>query len=354
MIYAPVLITTLNRHSHFLRLMRSLKNNEWANYTDVYVALDFPPSEKYKEGWRIIKDYLENDDFSIFKSFHVIYREHNYGFEGNADDLLAQLYEKYDRFIILEDDLELSPNYLEFMDRCLDMFQDNAEVVAVTGYCYPLPWNVSEKATCMKQNFNAAAWGRGFWKYKRQQYYEYIFSGTMLKDVDRIIKNKDYKQMIDASMREYIPAAVSPSKRFHKFMYFPCDISMRAYLVVKGSYIISPVVSKVRNSGFDGSGVYCQDIKVADGLTAGTYNYSEQPIDEQTSFELILDDSNNLRNNRDMLNLFDKRTHKQMIFTKLFLWIITHCGVQVAKCLAVLLFPWEILERVLYKIHLWK
>ena len=48
--YAPVLITTLCRSEHFVRLIKSLKANDWAQYTDVYIAVDFPPSEKYHNG----------------------------------------------------------------------------------------------------------------------------------------------------------------------------------------------------------------------------------------------------------------------------------------------------------------
>ena len=50
--------------------------------------------------------------------------------------------------------------------------------------------------------------------------------------------------------------------------------------------IISPITSKVRNHGFDGSGEYCQnvsDIKKRK-TTAQNYDYSHQPIDTTYSF----------------------------------------------------------------------
>lgn len=350
MIYTPVLITTLCRYEHLARLLESLKANSWAKYTDVYLGLDYPPSEKYRNGWNNIISYLDNGDFSTFKSFNVVKRDKNYGFENNADDLLNQLQSKYDRFIVLEDDLELSPNYLEYMNKCLDAFENDPSVVAVTGYSYPVKWDVSEGATCMKQNYNAAAWGRGFWKSKRTVYLQYISSGQMLRDVGKVIANKSYKKMIDASLREYIPATMSPSKRLHKFMYFPCDISLRAYLAVDDKYIISPVVSKVRNYGFDGSGIYCQNIDIIDGQTAGSYNYGLQPIDSNNSFELIVDSFNNIEINHEKLNTFDKRTPKQMALTKTYMWIINYWGVNVARIIAIIYFPFEVIERLSNKI----
>ena len=45
--YAPVIIVTLNRYEHFKRCLDSLEKCTGANKTDVYVGLDYPPSEKY-------------------------------------------------------------------------------------------------------------------------------------------------------------------------------------------------------------------------------------------------------------------------------------------------------------------
>lgn len=50
-VYAPVLIPTLCRSEHFIRCIESLKRNTWAQYTDVFIGLDYPPSEKYFDGY---------------------------------------------------------------------------------------------------------------------------------------------------------------------------------------------------------------------------------------------------------------------------------------------------------------
>ena len=49
---APVIIGTLNRFEHFHDCLESLEKCTMADETDVYVALDYPPSEKYVEGWK--------------------------------------------------------------------------------------------------------------------------------------------------------------------------------------------------------------------------------------------------------------------------------------------------------------
>ena len=77
--YAPVLIPTLNRYEHLKKCLESLSRCTWAEETEVYVALDYPPSEKYMEGWKKNKEFLENCGDMGFKKLHLIERKENYG-----------------------------------------------------------------------------------------------------------------------------------------------------------------------------------------------------------------------------------------------------------------------------------
>lgn len=349
--YAPVVIPTLCRSEHFIRLMGSLKSNGWAKYTDVFIGLDYPPSEMYRDGWHEICDYVATGDFSSFASFQVIKRTKNYGFYNNSKDLIDRIYEKYDRVIELADDLEVSPNFIEYMDKCLDAFEEDPNIVTIAGYAYPVNWATIMGATCMKQDFNAAEWGRASWKAKTLRYKPYIESGQMLDELPEVISKERYEKMIDAGLREYIPAATYP--RFYKtgMMKRCCDIAMRAYLAVGEKYCISPIISKVRNYGFDGSGLYCQGITEFDNLTAGTYDYANQPIDEAASYDVVLNDESLLEENRKRLNIFDKRTPDQMAQTKRLLWLINNVGIWSAKTYMLFNMPFDVLQRVLGKIR---
>ena len=76
MIYAPVIIPTLCRYEHFVRCVESLRKNTWAQYTDVYIGLDYPAKESHREGYEKIKDYLKQN-FTEFNHFTVIIRKKN-------------------------------------------------------------------------------------------------------------------------------------------------------------------------------------------------------------------------------------------------------------------------------------
>ena len=143
MIYAPIYIPTLCRSEHFQKCIESLKVNTWAKYTDVYIALDYPPSEKYRAGYEKICRYLENSEFDCFKSFNVVKREKNYGAGLNSKKMREFISKRYDRWIYAEDDIVFSPIFLEYMDKALESYKDDDSVIGINGYTYPLPYKVN-------------------------------------------------------------------------------------------------------------------------------------------------------------------------------------------------------------------
>lgn len=351
--YAPILIPTVCRYQHFRECLESLARCTWADKTDVYVIVDYPGQDNHWNGYRKITAFLKQCGDMGFNSLNITYRETNYFFagKGNLRTMLQTLNGKYDRFIYSEDDNVFSTNFLVYMNKCLEEYKDDPNVIITTGYSYPIQWDVSSGATCLKQNVCAAVWGVGFWMNKYEDFSKSILSGKLLNDIDYTINSKLYTRLIDASLREYIPAALSPWRDGQRIFMNITDIALRAYLAVADKYVVSPVVSKVRNLGFDGSGAYCQTINTnLNGDTAGTYNYSQQPIDENDTFELVLDSKQNDKENRNRLNRFDVRTPAQMRRTRLYLWLMTHFGVWAGKTCAIILFPFDFGLRAFRKV----
>lgn len=315
MIYAPVLITTLCRDVHFIRLIESLKRNTWAKYTDVFIGLDFPPSEKYREGYNRICQYLESN-FDDFRSFNVIKRTKNYGSLKNMTDLREMVLKTHDRFIRTDDDAEFSPNFLEYMNKCLMKYEDDPNVVAVTGYSYPINWSVSKNANILKENFSCPMWGTGFWKDKYLKICDYIIGGKLIEKQNDIIKGR-IQNMMHRAQWEYMNMCIS-SEYKRTLASKLSDISFRMYLSVEDKSVIVPTVSKVRNWGFDGTGEYCQEVFVTNSkvLTSHTYPYNSQPIDYSGSFNVIEDLDNNNRLNRKIMNQFDTLPLKYIVRTK--------------------------------------
>lgn len=312
MIYAPVIIPTLCRYEHFVRCVESLRKNTWAQYTDVYIGLDYPAKESHREGYEKIKDYLKQN-FTEFNHFTVIIRKKNYGASRNFVELRRACSEKYDRYIVMEDDIECSPVFLEYMDKMLEKYQDDESVIAVTGYCPPIQLKHREGANAIKQQLEAYTWGIGRWKNKTEQTIDYLSGSTLKKKFDEVYSSRRLFKMTDWAITDYIRSVVY-SDFLSRGLEFLTDVTMRIFLTVTNKYVIMPTKTKTRNLGFDGSGLYCPEVSLNSNsrVTSSNYDYAHQSIDESTSFEPNVDEDFDNDLNREEFNHFDYVSKQDM------------------------------------------
>lgn len=320
---APILVTTLCRDKHFIRLIESLKKNTWAENTEIYVGLDFPSKKEHYDGYNRILSYLKGD-FAEFKGFHVIQRKKNYGSLRNMTELREYVLQSYDCFIRTDDDAEFSPNFIKYMNVCLEKYKYDKEVLAVVGYSYPVNWNVSETSTVFKQNFICPVWGVGFWKDKYNEMYRRIVTDKELKKIAKqVIAGNAFKRMMRTSQSEYVDLCLSPD--FDTTLAaVVSDISINMYMAINDMFVIMPVRSKVRNWGFDGSGEYCssyQGNSRTSRFTAYNYPYDSQQIDCDVDFHIVEDSMWAINRNRRLFNTFDVLPLKTRILSSCKLWI---------------------------------
>ena len=284
---APIYIPTLCRDEHFIKGLESLKKNGWAKYTEVYIALDYPAKETHWDGYRKICEYLENGDFSVFAGFYVIKREKNIGSLANIDSMRDELMEKYDRWIMAEDDIEFSSVFLEYMNKCLDLFEHDPEVFAVNGYTYPVSYKISEGSNVVKQFATVSEWGIGYWKEKYLKARDLIQNDYLRNSFSSAARSGILDRMVNSRRCDYINYALSGNN--DPLYSHMTDISMGIYINLNEMCVISPALSKTRNHGFDGSGLYCGKIEHAGGKHSMDYDYARQEMDMSESIEIIPD-----------------------------------------------------------------
>ena len=290
-----IVIPTLCRNKHLEKCLDSLMKNPWAQYVDLYIGLDYPISDSHWPGYREILKLMEYD-FSMFRSFHLFKRATNYGACKNIQTLFQEVIKEHEQLIYIEDDTEFSENYLEYMLKALDYFRDDQDVISVSGYSYPVQLMAEDDCNIITQNAICNTWGVGFWKNK----YE-VFRKEIEDDLS-LIRDFSYNQRHCKFSRyrkvDYINcvAGVDPDDRDVRelcpIFTNVTDIAMGVYMQVNGKYQAMPLVSKVRNNGFDGTGLYCQNVKSAKfgKVTSDTYDYSRQPLDQNKEFALCYDD----------------------------------------------------------------
>lgn len=272
--YAPVIIPTLNRYSHFKRCLESLECCIGADKTDVYVGLDYPPSDSYVDGWKKIESYLsKKEESNGFKKLIVFKRSQNCGISGpmsNSSLLMKEVAKKHSTYIFTEDDNEFSPNFLEFINIGLLKYEGDNRVLAVSGYLFPEIPEINDGPAFLAQF--SSAWGTGYW-------FEKQFEHAKMGDkafVDGVLYSwktswRLYKKRA-ASLNGFI------SMHFRNKYYE--DVMKSAEMLIYEKYSLFPSSSKVRNWGHDGTGVHCD----------ATDKYIKQKIDGNKE----VDDFNNI------------------------------------------------------------
>lgn len=258
----PVIIPTLNRYVHLKRCIESLKSNTHANETELIIGLDYPPAEKYVDGYKKVKEYV----YSLigFRKVTVLERTENYGPEKNYSDLIKYAYNYYDAVIFTEDDNEFSPCFLDFMNKALEKYRDDDRVSCVQGY------NDDKYRKYPGSNVmfvrSGGAWGFGQWRDK--QY---------MLDVDSVFSRRVLSSFRDSwKIFTTFPAVLNMLISMDQKKVIWGDICYSCLNVLNNRYQLKPRISLVRNLGNDGSGLHC-------GVDS---HYSEQYIETAKVFDL--------------------------------------------------------------------
>lgn len=259
--YYPVFIPTLNRYEHFKRCVESLAKNTHAIQTELVVGLDYPPNDKYMEGYLKIRDYIPT--ISGFRKVTVFERTENLGAERNGKELLKYGFDNYDAVISTEDDNEFSPCFLDYMNKALDYYWHDMKVFSVSGFLNKRFYG--EIDTPLLFSYDNNAWGMGLWKHK--------FVEIDLESFDKIIRSFSKSWKVFKTSPGIFGMLISMVKGKHVWG----DVFWSVSNILNNTCQLRPSYSLVRNTGYDGSGLHCG---------TNSLEYSNQKISENLVFDI--------------------------------------------------------------------
>ena len=268
--YAPVIIPTLCRFDHFKQCIESLAANKLAPQTELYIGLDYPPAEKYVEGWKQIKDYIPT--IQGFKSVVTLEATENLTAQGNIEALKKHIRQLgYDSYIFTEDDNVFSPNFLEYANWGLKEFENDNSIFAVVGFKRV---NVEFLKNNVYKYPRYVAWGFATWFNRSDKLNEY-------KDIERLKRLiKSWPLSIIFNKKVFTAVSII---RMIKTNYILED-TLPSLIPKDEMYCIYPKVSMVRNIGFDGSGLHCGNKKETANM------YLSLKIDENIDFVPVIEE----------------------------------------------------------------
>jgi hypothetical protein len=156
--FAPIIVFVYKRLRHTQQTIESLIKNNLSEKSDLFVFSDGAKSDKSENNVKEVRNYIKT--IEGFKSVRIIEREKNFGLAGSIVTGVTEIINKYGKVIVLEDDMIVSPYFLQYMNETLNFYEKEDKVISVHAYVYP----VREKLPNTFFIKGADCWGWGTWQ----------------------------------------------------------------------------------------------------------------------------------------------------------------------------------------------
>jgi len=155
---APVIIFCYRRKIE--KLIESLLKNKEAFNSELFIFSDGFKSNHDKKDVLNLRKTLKK--IKGFKSINIFESTKNKGLANSVISGVNFVIKKFKRVIVLEDDLIVSPYFLNYMNACLDHYTKNKKIWSISGYGPSLP--------CLKHynkevylSKRSSSWGWSTW-----------------------------------------------------------------------------------------------------------------------------------------------------------------------------------------------
>ena len=249
--FAPVLVFAYNRPVHLQQTLDALRQCEGIAETALYIYCDGPKANATPETLANIGRVREIANAQHFaKSTTVRTRDENRGLANSVIHGVAEVATCHGRVIVLEDDIEVSPGFLRFMNLALDFYEDYPAVFSIGGHSH------GRRALGIPQNYphdvfaspRACSWGYATWgdRWRRVDWQD----GASWREC---LENPRLRAAFDRGgadlskmLRQHIEGKID--SWFIRFLF--AHFKHRAVSIL-------PCDTLARNTGCDGSGVHC-------------------------------------------------------------------------------------------------
>lgn len=241
---APIVLFVFNRPEHTRKTIESLKNNSLAAESELFVFADGARNENDQKNVNAVKSIV--DGLDGFKSVTVVHRAINYGLAKSVIGGVSDVLERFGKAIMIEDDLQFSPHFLDYMNEALVRYEDDPRIFSIGGYSPPLvmPEGYSEDSYL---SYRCCTWGWATWAdrwnkvdWDVKDFDKFINDSAAVKRFNR--GGDDMSQIFELQMA----GKVNSWGIRWDYAHFKND-----------AYCFRPAYGIVGNTGNDGSGVHC-------------------------------------------------------------------------------------------------
>ncbi len=247
---APIILFVYKRPTHTKQTIEYLRRNSLAKQSDLFIFSEFPKKSEFEKEVEQVRQYIKTIDG--FKSVTIVERPVFMGLAQSVIKGVSSVFEKYDRVIVLEDDILTAPFFLEYMNEGLDKYENDNRIFSVTGFIYPPNlmkiYKEYDKDVCLLPR--ASSWGWATWKnrwekadWEVRDFKEFNASSDLQKQYDKTGYDKS-RMLINQMNKKVDSWAIRWDYTHYKHNAFG----------------VFPVKSLINNIGLDESGTHTKKL----------------------------------------------------------------------------------------------
>lgn len=240
-----LLIIAFNRPDHTKRLLESLEKNPEYWKLPVYIFIDGPRNSNDTEKIRNVEDICRSrrPDAVISRS------PKNKGLRQSVVKAVSTVLDRAEKIIVLEDDLIVSPAFLNYMLKGLETYTSDENVMSIHGYS--IKGRFSTSSTYFLPG--ADCWGWGTWRRAWEHYTD--DADLLLRELSaRNLESKFSLNHKGPHLDLLVAAAEGTIDSW--------AIRWHTSAFLRGGVTLYPARSLVQNTGMDGSGTHSGNTKI--------------------------------------------------------------------------------------------
>ncbi|MCS7086641.1 MAG: glycosyltransferase, partial [Bacteroidia bacterium] len=248
---SPIVLFVYNRPEHTRRTLESLSANRGFDPSLLTVFADGPPPASSKELLAAVEKTR-----AVVRSFSprvaLIESSVNLGLGRSILRGVGYMLERHETVVVLEDDLVLSPGFLEYMNAALDFYRNVPRVMHISGFMFPVDVRLPETffyrpTTC---------WGWATWRDRWQK----LISDPV--ELYRKVYPQRYAFNLEGAYDFFAQIENNAANGLETWA-----ILWQATVFLENGLCLHPGKSLVTNIGFDGSG---ENSRVEDAARPGS------------------------------------------------------------------------------------
>lgn len=244
---APIVLFVYNRLEHTQKVIETLSKNELAKESELYIFSDAAKNDAGLEKVNTVRAFIHDEKWhENFKNVTITEAIENKGLANSVIYGVTKIIQEYQKVIVIEDDLILSPFFLDYMNEALEFYEKDENIWSISGYSFPMK-TMQKYPHDVFYSYRGCSWGWATWSDR------WTMVDWNVEDYSKLEKDAQWRRKFNrggGDLFEMLKAQMEG--RIDSWAIRWCFTQSNL-----GKYTIYPKNSYLGNGGCDGSGTNC-------------------------------------------------------------------------------------------------